>query len=79
MAICKACGAEIIFFKSRIGGKLMPCNADPVYYGPGKKDRVITQNREVISCQILPDENGAIGTGWVSHFATCPAAERFRR
>lgn len=79
MARCKACGAEIIFIKTRIGGKLMPCDADPVYYGPGKEDKVMTNQREIISCRILPDAHGAIGTGYVTHFATCPFADDFRR
>ena len=76
---CKACGADLIFIRTKIGGKPMPCDADRVYYGPGNKDKVITPRGEVISCRILPDAVGAIGRGYVSHFATCPNADEFRR
>lgn len=79
MARCKACGADIIFIKTKIGGKMIPCDSKPVYYGPGKEDRVITNSRDVIACKILPDVRGAIGVGYVSHFATCPEADRFRK
>ena len=76
---CKACGADMIFIRTKIGRKPMPCDVDQVYYGPGNKDKVITPKGEVISCRILPDAVGAIGRGYVSHFATCPNADNFRR
>ena len=79
MSRCKACGADIIFIRTKIGRKPMPCDADRVFYGPGKDDKVITPNGEVISCKVLPDRQGAIGVGFTSHFATCPASDEFRR
>ena len=79
MSTCKACGADIIFIRTKIGRKPMPCDADRVYYEPGREDKVITPDGEVIPCRILPDREGAIGFGYTSHFATCPKAEQFRK
>ena len=75
MAKCKACGAEIVW----IGKK--PCNPEPVTYWqkPKGRGRVVTPNGEVISCEFSGDPNKATGIGYVSHFATCPFADAFRR
>ena len=79
MARCKSCGAEIIFIKTRIGGKPMPCDAKQVDYWEGKGDKVMTPRGEVINCTLKPQRQPAAGFGYVSHFATCPAADTFRR
>lgn len=77
MARCRSCGAEILFIKTS-GGKLTPVNADPVRFDfqLGGKDRIVTGNGEVITGVI--SESGE-EKGYVSHFATCPDANQFRR
>ena len=71
MAICKACGAELIFIKLP-GGKAMPCNAQPI---PFRNDL----QRGALKL-ILPDFDPSSDVfGYESHFATCPAAARFRK
>ena len=75
MATCKGCGAKIIWI-----GK-MPCDPEPVTYwekakAPGK---VVTPNGEVISCVFEGDLQKATGSGYVSHWATCPQAGKFKK
>ena len=78
MAKCKACGAEIIFKKTRFG-KSMPVDEKPVAYYKGDKDKIVTEDVEVILCNLDGNSDEFLGFGYVPHFATCPAAERFRR
>ena len=77
---CRGCGADIVWIHTP-GGKSMPCDVDPVLYRAraGAPGKVVTPNGEVLSCElnVAPDE--ATGIGYVSHFATCPQAEKFRR
>lgn len=80
MKRCKSCGAEIIWIKMK-SGKSMPCNAEPVTYWEDAKgdETVITPNGETIRCRLQGDPQEATGMGYISHFATCPAANTFRR
>lgn len=75
MAKCKGCGAEIIWI-----GK-MPCDPERVTYWakPKAPGKVVTPNGEVISCVFEGDLQQATGVGYVSHWATCPQAGKFRR
>jgi hypothetical protein len=57
----------------------MPCDAQPVAYWPGKKDKIVTPNGEVISCSLTGDPGKETGIGYVTHFATCPEANKFRK
>ena len=45
----------------------------------GCKDRIVLANGEVTSGTIVADPIEADGYGYVSHFATCEYAQRFRR
>lgn len=75
MATCKGCGKKIIWI-----GK-MPCDPDQIIYRADKRGklRVVTPNGEVMSAVISDNPATATGIGYISHFATCPQAERFRR
>lgn len=80
MARCKGCGADIIWIQT-LGGKSIPCDPQPVTYwekakAPGK---VVTPHGEVLSCVFEGDPDKATGIGYISHWSTCPCAERFRR
>ena len=75
MAICKGCGAQILFISK------MPVNPEQVTYWrrAGAKGKVVTPNGEVLSCDFEGDPQKATGVGYVTHFATCPKAADFRR
>lgn len=77
---CRGCGKEIIWIRTA-SGKSMPCDPEEVVYwakdkAPGK---VITPSGEVVSCTFEGDISQATGMGYVSHFASCPSAKKFRR
>ena len=76
---CRGCGAEILFVPT-VAGKLMPCDPCPVPYWPreGAPGKIVTMDGRVVSCDLEgPREKARFGR--VSHFATCPAARRFKR
>ena len=79
MAKCKSCGAEIRFIKMK-SGKFNP--VDP-YKRTIKKDGghevLITESGELIQGTFASYEEGANGSGYVSHFATCPNANYHRK
>lgn len=77
---CRACGAEIGFIKS-IGGKSIPVDAKEVTYWqkPDGAQKIVTPNGEVVSADLEGDPQKATGIGYISHFATCPEAEKFRK
>lgn len=77
---CRGCGAPIVFIRTQ-AGKSMPCDAEPVTYWqePGGPHKIVTPNGEVRSARLEGDLQQATGIGYVSHFATCPAADKFRR
>lgn len=74
MAKCKGCGQEIIWI-----GK-MPCDPEQVTYWqkPKANGKIVTPNGEVISCELYGDPETATGIGYVPHWATCTAADKFR-
>ena len=72
---CRGCGRQIVFILMK-NGKHMPCDPVGVKFMPmpGAKETYITPDGLVIRGAPTPD-----GTmGYVSHFATCPEANRFR-
>lgn len=77
---CRGCGAPIVWVKT-LGGKRMPCDANPVVYREraGASGKIVTPNGEVLSCDLDVDPEEATGIGYISHFSTCPQAKRFRR
>lgn len=79
---CRSCGARIIWITTA-SGKAMPCDASPVYYktyGVKKpRDRVVTLDGNVMSCQIVPETEENNGFGYVPHWGTCPNAAKFRK
>lgn len=59
----------------------MPCDAEPVLYKAreGAAGKIVTPNGEVLSCDLDVEPDEATGIGYISHFGTCPQAERFRK
>ena len=75
---CRGCGADIAFIKT-VAGKTMPVNPEEVAYEQkaGGSLKIVTPNGEVLSAERPADPEKATGIGYISHFATCPAADRF--
>ena len=80
MAKCKGCGAEIIWIKTNTG-KSMPCDPAMVTYWekPKALGKVVTPNGEILSCVFEGELEKATGAGYISHFSTCPKADRFKK
>ena len=77
---CRGCGAPIVWIPT-LGGKSMPCDAEPVTYwekakAPGK---IVTQNGMTISCEFEGDIQKATGIGYKPHWATCPERNQFKK
>ena len=77
---CRACGADIGFIKT-VAGKTIPVNPEEVAYEQkaGGSLKIVTPNGEVLSAERPADPQKATGIGYISHFATCPEADRFRK
>ena len=80
---CKSCGADIVWITTT-KGKQMPCDAAAVKYQNNDrgKDVIVLENGEVIKASVV--KTGGLveplvdGTGYTSHFATCPYAKYHR-
>lgn len=79
MAQCRSCGAEIKFIKMK-SGKWNPVDPSKRYIKKdGGHEVLVTEEGELIQGTFATLEDGANGVGYISHFATCPAAGEFRR
>jgi len=84
MTTCKKCGAAIIWIKTK-DGKNMPCNIQkvPFYEQDGAKEKFVTPAGWVISGVAVTESERARGLathiGHVPHWATCPAANEFKK
>ena len=78
MAKCKACGAPIIWIPLK-SGKIMPCDNQRIPYKinlhDGKYTLVLPDGRVTRADLDLDSDD----YGYVSHYETCPAADKFRR
>lgn len=80
-ANCSKCHQQILWIKT-VNGKNMPVNTRLVTYRVSKegKERIVTPNGETVSAEIVQSgTQDATGVGYISHFATCPVANTFRR
>lgn len=86
MPNCRACKKPIIFIKST-KGNLIPCDPDLITVEniPGKYIDLNDSNKlkESVLKVVHPDGRAGklsdLKTGYISHFATCPEANKFRR
>ena len=81
MSRCRGCGAPIEWITTA-AGRSMPVDPEPVFIIEGAgSDRFVTDEGEVVAGRrALPEEEGpACAVGFVPHWKTCPAADRFRR
>lgn len=78
MAVCRSCGADILFIRLK-SGKYNPVdNIKRTFLEGAGSDVFITTRGEVLRGQPMSIEDGANKEGYVSHFATCPNANMFR-
>ena len=77
---CRGCGAPIGFIKT-VAGKSIPVDPEEIVYWqtPGGSKKIVTPNGEVVSAELAGNPQTATGVGFVSHFATCPEAEKFHK
>lgn len=79
MAVCKSCGATIIWIDT-VNGKKMPCDADQKPYWEHPEGKVlITPSGETVKGTLAPQRMPAAGVGYVPHWVTCPQASLFRK
>ena len=74
---CKACGAEIAWITMQ-SGKKMPCDAGAGHYRVDPKGEATFVTENGLTLRGTPDFDGDT-VGYVSHFQTCPQAEKFRK
>ncbi len=80
---CKSCGAVIVWIKTR-GGKNMPCDPEPIAFKESReggdlfvmKDGTVHRGIRYADGNAVQDE---LHTGYISHFANCPFADKHRR
>ena len=77
---CRGCGKEIAFIKTK-AGKSMPVDADPVYFIPagGPNTYVMIDGSVQRGREPQQTEQASSMIEYRSHFATCPAADSFRK
>lgn len=81
MPKCKSCGKQIKYIRMK-SGSLMPVDSTdmvPVRPGGGKTVCIVTPSGEVILGDPVWRGHPEAVLGYVSHFATCPDAEKYRR
>ena len=76
---CKGCGAEIEWIRT-VTGTAMPVDPKPIFFKESKDGTgtFITASGRYVKGSLCKKED-ADQHGFVSHFATCSAADQFRR
>ena len=72
---CRGCGQQILWTLTS-AGRNMPCDPRVIRFTAGGDETFVTPYGEVK--RGTRTENGPL-VGYISHFATCPSADRFRR
>jgi hypothetical protein len=77
---CRGCGARIKWVKT-LPGKNMPVNKETVTITPDKKGVVVAvmPDGKVVRGNLTMRGVPGVVTGYISHFATCPVADKLRR
>lgn len=76
---CRGCGADIAFIKTT-KGKPMPVNPESVYFVPaGGPNTYVMIDGSVQRGRKPGTGDKETRIGYISHFATCPAAKDFRK
>ena len=80
--ICRACGRQIIWVKTK-SGKNMPVDPTMISYrkpeaGAKAKEKIVTPEGDVVCADKVSPEN-AEGFGYISHFATCQFSGKIKK
>ena len=77
---CRACQADIIFIKTK-AGKSVPCDAKSMYFTPEANGTqvFVLMDGSVQRGKECPGGGDGCQIGYISHFATCPNADLFRK
>ena len=77
---CRACRAPIGFIKT-VAGKTVPVDAEGVNFlpDPNGKELFVLIDGSTQRGTRVEEESNSSQIGYISHFATCPKAEQFRR
>lgn len=82
-AKCRGCGKDIAFIKT-ISGKCIPVDPEPIRFMPEDDynrfvmmDGTVKRGKEYEGDDL--DAERYMMEGYRSHFATCPAADQFRK
>ncbi len=77
---CRSCGQMIVWVRTK-SGKNMPCDSQLVTFKSetGGKERIVTEQGNIISGKTGVSREEADGIGYISHFATCPYADEHRK
>ena len=79
MSKCKSCGREIIWIRT-FSGKKMPCDPEKIQFHAGEgRDLFVTSGGAVVHGTRAEAGEERCHVGYISHFATCPDADKFRR
>ena len=78
LTTCKGCGKQIGFIKT-VNGKTIPVDPEPICFMPEEGyDKFVMMDGTMQRGRAL-EEADKTAIGYRSHFATCPAADTFRR
>ena len=79
-AICKGCGAEILWIKTP-NGKNMPCDPEVhrIRVQKGARHRFVLETGEVVSGEYAGNEGPGVLPAYETHWRSCKAAGTFRR
>ena len=76
---CRGCGQEIAFIKT-VKGKTMPVNPTSVYFVPaGGPNTYVMADGSIKRGREPGPMDQQTWIGYISHFATCPEADSFRK
>lgn len=76
LGICRGCGKQIIWTQT-VKGKSMPCDPEIIDFEPGGgPETFVTPDGKVMRGKRA--KSGGM-VGYISHFATCPQRDQFRK
>lgn len=75
---CGSCGADIYFIRTKKNAKPIPVNVEPVFFKPCTASFVTPTGAVVRGIEVERSDPEA-RTGFVTHFASCPDADKHRR
>lgn len=77
MSVCRSCGAPIEWLKTK-AGKFIPCDQPALKWDDCKEgDKLIGETGEIVTHDGRPRNTHQ--RFYISHFATCPDADKHRR